>query len=72
MVDFSSIIIGRIPLLKQLLKKISAKLGLITHLIPKSSKAQGACSLEEPQPKFFPAKRIFDFEYGSKFVEKSM
>ena len=26
--------------------------GAITHLIPKSSNAQGACSREDPQPKF--------------------
>ena len=33
---------------------------LITHLIPKSNRAQGACSLEEPHPKFFPANKIDD------------
>ena len=37
-----------------------AKLELITHVIPKSNNAHGACSLEEPQPKFFPAIRIFE------------
>ena len=30
------------------------------HLIPKSDKAHGACSLDEPHPKFFPANKIFD------------
>ena len=48
------------PFLKQLLKKMSAKLVDIMHLIPKSFKAQGACSLEDPQPKFFPAIKILD------------
>jgi len=46
------------------LSKISAKLELITQVIPKSNKAQGACSLEDPQPKFFPAINIFDLLYG--------
>ena len=35
---------GSMPFLKQLLKKISAKEGATTHLMPKSSRAQGACS----------------------------
>ena len=39
---------------------MSAKLELITHLIPKSSNAQGACSLDDPHPKFLPAIKIFD------------
>ena len=39
---------------------MSAKLALITHLIPKSNKAHGACSHEDPQPKFFPVINIFD------------
>ena len=39
---------------------MSAKLALITHLIPKSERAQGACSRDEPHPKFFPANRILD------------
>ena len=29
-------------------------------MIPKSKSAQGACSLEEPQPKFFPEINIFE------------
>ena len=37
------------------------------HLIPKSDNAQGACSLEEPQPKFLPANKIFDLLYGFLF-----
>jgi len=37
----------------------------ITHVIPKSSNAQGACSLDEPHPKFLPAIKIFDLLYGS-------
>ena len=36
--------IGRMPFLKQLLKKMSAKLGAMTQRMPKSSSAQGACS----------------------------
>ena len=37
---------------------MSAKLELITHLIPKSNKAQGACSLDDPHPKFLPVIKI--------------
>ena len=44
---------------------MSAKLELITHLIPKSDNAQGACSLEDPQPKILPANKILDLLYGS-------
>ena len=54
--------IGSMPFLKQLLKKMSAKLVDIMHLIPKSFKAQGACSLEEPQPKLAPPTMIEAFE----------
>ena len=50
---------GRMPFLKQLLKKMSAKDGAITQRMPKSSSAQGACSRELPQPKFSPAIRIW-------------
>ena len=57
--------IGKIPFLKQLLKNISAKLELITHVIPKSNNAHGACSLDDPQPKFFPAINIFELSKGS-------
>jgi hypothetical protein len=49
------------PFLKQLLKKMSAKLGAITQRMPKSSSAQGACSRELPQPKLSPAIRIWAF-----------
>ena len=52
---------GKIPFLKQLLKKMSAKLVEIMHFIPKSSKAHGACSREEPQPKLSPATIICEF-----------
>ena len=38
---------------------MSAKLELITLVIPKSNNAQGACSLDEPHPKFLPAIKIF-------------
>ena len=67
--DFKTI--GRIPFLKQLLKKMSAKLVEIIHLIPKSNKDQGACSLLEPHPKLSPAinenggnSKIISYEGG--------
>ncbi len=40
------------PFLKQLLWKMSANEGAITQRMPKSSSAHGACSRDEPQPKF--------------------
>ena len=43
---------------------MSAKLELITLVIPKSNNAQGACSLDEPHPKFLPAIKIFELVYG--------
>ena len=43
--------IGRMPFLKQLPWKMSAKLGAMMQRMPKSSSAQGACSRLEPQPK---------------------
>ena len=63
--------IGRMPFLKQLLWKMSAKLGAITQRMPKSSSAQGACSREEPQPKFSCAIRISACRYGSRLSTKS-
>ena len=54
--------IGSMPFLKQLLKNMSAKLVDIMHLIPKSVRAQGACSLDEPQPKLAPPTIIEAFE----------
>ena len=39
---------------------MSPKEDAITALIPKSLRAQTACSLEDPQPKFSLAKIIFD------------
>jgi hypothetical protein len=59
------------PFLKQLLKKISAKSGAMMQRMPKSSSAQGACSREEPQPKFGPAIRISARRQGSWFRMKS-
>ncbi|MCY1495614.1 hypothetical protein D9M68_295190 [compost metagenome] len=44
--------IGSRPFLKLLLKKMSAKLGAMMVRKPYSSSAHGACSREEPQPKF--------------------
>ena len=52
---------GKIPFLKQLLKKMSAKLVEIIDLIPKSSKDQGACSLLLPQPKFWPVTKYLTY-----------
>ncbi len=43
---------------------MSAKLGAITQVRPWSSSAHGACSREEPQPKFSLAMRIEAFEVG--------
>ena len=49
---------GSNPILQQLFRKMSAKLGAITARNPKSSSAHGACSRLEPPPKLAPAIRI--------------
>ena len=49
---------GSRPFLKLLLKKMSAKLGAISARKPYCSSAHGACSREEPQPKFLRASRM--------------
>ena len=49
---------GSRPFLKQLLKKMSAKLGAMMARKPYWSMAQGACSRLEPQPKFSRASRM--------------
>ena len=54
----SSSTIGRNPFLKLLLKKMSAKDGAMTARKPDCCSAHGACSREEPQPKFLRAMRI--------------
>ena len=59
------------PFLKLLLWKMSPKLGAITQRMPKSSSAQGACSREEPQPKFSCATSTSAFRQGSWFSTKS-
>ena len=46
------------PFLKQLLKKMSAKLGRDDAAYAEIQQRPGACSREEPQPKFSPATRI--------------
>ena len=51
---------------------MSAKLGPITHFIPKSNNAHGACSLEDPQPKFFPVNNIEEVLYGSLLSTNSL
>jgi len=38
---------------------MSAKLDAMMQRMPASKSAQGACSRDEPQPKFSPATRIF-------------
>ena len=50
--------INSMPFFEALLLKMSAKLGAMTQRMPKSTSAQGACSRDEPQPKFSPATRI--------------
>ena len=45
----------------ELRKKIRAKDLAMTHWIPSALMISGACSLEEPQPKFFPATMISPF-----------
>ena len=63
---------GSRPLLKQLLLKMSAKLVEITHMIPKSISAHGACSRELPQPKLSPAIRTLAFLYSGRLSTKSL
>ncbi len=43
------------PIFAQLLRKMSANDGAMIALMPMSSRPHGACSREEPQPKFGPA-----------------
>src|SRR3569833_535268 len=51
---------------------MSAKEGAMMHLMPKSSRAQGACSRDEPQPKLGPVHtRTLARRYGSWFSTKS-
>mmetsp|Transcript_24501 Transcript_24501/g.39256 ORF Transcript_24501/g.39256 Transcript_24501/m.39256 type:complete len:219 (+) Transcript_24501:564-1220(+) len=65
-------IMGSMPFLKQLLKKMSAKLGAMMHRIPKSFRAHGACSRDDPQPKFSKAMSTLADRYGSLFSTKSV
>ena len=51
---------------------MSAKLVEITQRIPKSRSAHGACSRDEPQPKLFPATRIWQAENCGSFRTKSV
>jgi hypothetical protein len=62
---------GSRPLLKQLLLKMSAKLVEITHRIPKSISAHGACSRELPQPKLSPAISTDEPLYSGLLSTKS-
>ena len=56
---------------KLLLVALSSKLGAMTQVMPWSSSAQGACSREEPQPKFSPAIRMLAFAYSGLLSTKS-
>ena len=70
---------GRMPFLKQLLWKMSAKSGAMTQRMPKSSSAQGACSRDEPQPKFsmrdqdfgLPVRLLVQHEIGPFSVRRA-
>mmetsp|Transcript_64449 Transcript_64449/g.153820 ORF Transcript_64449/g.153820 Transcript_64449/m.153820 type:complete len:207 (-) Transcript_64449:1466-2086(-) len=64
-------VMGNMPFLKQLLKKMSAKLVEIRHRMPWSNNAQGACSRDEPQPKLSPQTRMLDLRYGCRFRTNS-
>mmetsp|Transcript_63643 Transcript_63643/g.164251 ORF Transcript_63643/g.164251 Transcript_63643/m.164251 type:complete len:204 (+) Transcript_63643:518-1129(+) len=64
-------VMGNMPFLKQLLKKMSAKLVEIKHRMPKSLIAHGACSREEPQPKLSPQTMILAWRYASRFSTNS-
>ena len=57
---------GSMPFLKQLLKKMSAKLVLTTQRTPKSRMLQGACSREDPHPKLSPATSTFARNHGAR------
>jgi hypothetical protein len=59
------------PFLKQLLWKMSAKSGAMTQRMPKSSNAQGACSRDEPQPKFSKAISTSALRQAGWFSTKS-
>ena len=50
---------------------MSAKLGAIMHLSPKSSKAHGACSREDPHPKLAPVTKTLAWRHGSLFNTNS-
>mmetsp|Transcript_24428 Transcript_24428/g.67140 ORF Transcript_24428/g.67140 Transcript_24428/m.67140 type:complete len:268 (+) Transcript_24428:521-1324(+) len=64
-------VMGSMPFLKQLLKNMSAKLGAMMQRMPKSLMDHGACSREEPQPKFSMATRTWADLYGSWLRTKS-
>src|SRR5688572_13471791 len=61
---------GNKKLLSELFLKISAKKLLTTTSNPASLIAQAACSLDEPQPKFFPASKTLPL-YVLLFKTKS-
>ena len=56
---------GSMPFLKQLLKKMSAKEGAMMQRMPKSLSAQGACSRDDPHPKFSPATKMAAERYAA-------
>ena len=50
---------------------MSPKLGAMTERMPKSSSAQGACSRDDPQPKFSPATRMTEWRQAGLLSTKS-
>jgi hypothetical protein len=67
MISSTGIAIGSIPFLKQLFAKMSANVGAMITRNPNSPSAHGACSREEPQPKFLPATSIDAPSYRGSF-----
>ena len=59
------------PTLPQFERKMSAKLGATIARKPASSSAHGACSRDEPEPKFLPAARIGAPANSGRFSGKS-
>ena len=61
---------GSRPFRKQLLKKISPKLGAIMQRKPESANAYTAGSHDEPQAKFAPVTAMRAVRYGTRFMTK--
>mmetsp|Transcript_8807 Transcript_8807/g.18274 ORF Transcript_8807/g.18274 Transcript_8807/m.18274 type:complete len:416 (+) Transcript_8807:433-1680(+) len=67
----SGSLMGSMPFLKLLLKKMSAKEGAMMQRMPKSFSAHGACSREDPHPKLSPATRTEVERYWGLLSTKS-